>query len=451
MSAVRLVEVIRDLRGRLAPADADAVTDAALLDRFLARRDEDAFAALVRRHGPMVFGVCRRVLRDPHDAEDAFQATFLVLVRKGPAVRSLRSVGNWLYGVARRTALEARRAAARRRAKEAGAMARSATEGDARDEVCAVLDEELARLPEKLRAPVVLCELEGKTRKEAARSLGWPEGTVASRLASARRVLAARLTRRGIAVPVGAVAASAAGEASSAGVPAGLVRLTVRVAVGRAVASSGVAALVKGVVMTMLVKKLKACVGGLLVAVALGAGGVAFTGAGAPSARAADGQKPRSEVETLRHEIELLRTNLNVLLEKVHAQETELQALKGQARVAAPGRDGVNAVTFSPDRTFLFEVKPDGAAVHGGAVPPRPGTIIKKSPTDAEATFGYKLTGPASVFVTSHPIQMAEEQLKVLREAPDEKAREEAVKKLQHVLEMMKAHPRILGDVHKAP
>src|SRR5262249_58126841 len=117
--------------------------------------------------------------------------TFLVLVRKGSAVRSLRSVGNWLYGVARRTALEARRAAARRRAKEAGAMARSATEGDLRDELCAVLDEELARLPEELRPPVGLCDLEGKTRKEAARLLGWPEGTVASRLAAAPRLLAA--------------------------------------------------------------------------------------------------------------------------------------------------------------------------------------------------------------------------------------------------------------------
>src|SRR5262245_38390161 len=149
MATARLHEVIGKLRGRLARDECAAAPDASLLGRFLTCRDEESFAELVRRHGAMVYGVCRRLLRNPHDAEDAFQATFLVLVRKGAAVRHQHSIGSWLYGVARRTALEARRAAARRRVKEAGAMPGSATEADARDDLREVLDQEIERLPEK--------------------------------------------------------------------------------------------------------------------------------------------------------------------------------------------------------------------------------------------------------------------------------------------------------------
>ncbi len=138
------------------------VTDGQLLGRFLARRDEAAFEALLRRHGPMVLGVCRRVLGNSHDADDAFQATFLVLVRKAATVRPASAVGNWLYGVAYRTALEARSAAARRRRKEreVADMARGRPADDDRGELRRLLDQELSRLPDKYRTPIILCDLE---------------------------------------------------------------------------------------------------------------------------------------------------------------------------------------------------------------------------------------------------------------------------------------------------
>src|SRR5262249_54392705 len=181
--------------------------DGQLLERFVACRDEPAFEALVHRHGPMVLGVCQRLLGNHHDAEDAFQATFMVLAKKAATVRPRGMVGHWLYGVACRTALEARVAAARRRARGKGyAMTRTPATPIEWDDLRPVLDEELQRLPEKYRAAVVLCELEGKSRKEAARLLGIPEGTLSSRLATARRRLARRLARRGLDLSAAALA-----------------------------------------------------------------------------------------------------------------------------------------------------------------------------------------------------------------------------------------------------
>ena len=187
--------------------EAQVQTDSELLDRYIQQKDEAAFAALVRRLGPIVLGVCRRVLHNEHDAEDAFQATFLILARKAASVRPRNRVGNWLYGVAYRTAQEARRSAARRRAREAKAMARTEVAEQDHDDLRLVLDEELARLPDHYREVVVLCELQCQPHKEVARQLGCPEGTVASRLARARALLAARLRRRGLACLGGGVAA----------------------------------------------------------------------------------------------------------------------------------------------------------------------------------------------------------------------------------------------------
>lgn len=175
----------------------DALTDGELLRRFAQRHEEAAFSALLRRHGPMVLSVCRRVLRRTHDAEDAFQATFLVMVEKAQELRRPELLSNWLYGVAYRTALHARRRAARRseREREAAAMcsdAASDREIESR-ELRRVLDEELHRLPQKYRAPLVLCYLEGKTNEEAARLLGWPSGSMSYRLARGRELLRGRL------------------------------------------------------------------------------------------------------------------------------------------------------------------------------------------------------------------------------------------------------------------
>src|SRR5262249_4662720 len=153
------------------PPDGGTLTDGELLGCYIERRDGAAFAALVRRHGPMVLAVCRRVLGNRHDAEDAFQAVFLVLVRRAASVVPRQGVGNWLYGVAYRTALEGRTRTARRRSREreGGDMSdRAAVRAEPLDELCAALDEELHRLPEKYRSALVLCELEGKTVKEAA-------------------------------------------------------------------------------------------------------------------------------------------------------------------------------------------------------------------------------------------------------------------------------------------
>src|SRR5262249_54173146 len=170
------------------------------LEQFVARRDEAAFAALLRRHGPMVWGVCRRLLLHPQDAEDAFQVTFLILARKAAAIGQRKLLANWLFGVARRSALKMR-ALRTRRARRAQLCAdppdhpmKLETPGD---DFRAVLDEELARLPAKYRLPLLLCGLEGMTHAEAARHLHWPIGTVAGRLSRGRELLRSRLVRRG--------------------------------------------------------------------------------------------------------------------------------------------------------------------------------------------------------------------------------------------------------------
>jgi RNA polymerase sigma factor (sigma-70 family) len=269
--------------------------DEQLLERFLARRDEsaeDAFAELVRRHGPMVLAVCRRVLRDAHEAEDAFQATFLVLSRKAASVMRREKVASWLYGVAVRTAGQARDRAARRRARErrVSAPIRVYPPDDGPpDELRDILDEELARLPDRHRGPVVLCELEGLSRPEAARRLGIPEGTLSSRLARAKARLRDRLASRGVALPVAAIAAVLAREARAVTVPLSLLESTVGAAAGvaagpiaAAAISAPVAALSQGVIETMLVAKLKGIVLAVGTMTAFVSGAVVLAQSGQP-------------------------------------------------------------------------------------------------------------------------------------------------------------------------
>ncbi len=223
------MSILHYLRRLALAAPGSDLKDGELLEAFVTRRDAACFEALVRRHGPMVLGVCRRVLRDPHDAEDAFQAVFLVLVRKAVTVPR-HAVGNWLYGVAYRTALNARRAAARRRVNERPEddMPHPTTEpADDWSELRPLLDAELSRLPAKYRSAVVLCDIEGLTRAEAAHQLGVPAGTVSGRLTTARRLLAARLARRGLTLSAAALAVLLPREASAA-VSAGLRAATVR-------------------------------------------------------------------------------------------------------------------------------------------------------------------------------------------------------------------------------
>ena len=217
--------VLRFVRGLVRAADGDGKSDSQLLQEFVTRRDEAAFAGLLRRYGPLVLGVCRQVVRDLHAAEDAFQATFLVLACKAASIRRGASLGPWLYRVAVNIARTAKAQAAQRRLHErqAAAMApANPAEASSLRDWQPVLHEEVGRLPEKYRIPVVLCYLEGRTHAEAARRLGWPVGTVKGRLARARDLLGTRLTRRGLALPAGGVAALlAASSADSAAVSAG--------------------------------------------------------------------------------------------------------------------------------------------------------------------------------------------------------------------------------------
>ncbi|HLJ95155.1 MAG TPA: RNA polymerase sigma factor [Gemmataceae bacterium] len=288
--------IIHQLRKAVLVHDGAGLTDGQLLTLFIDRRDEGAFEALVKRHGPMVLGVCRRLLRNPHDAEDAFQATFLVLVRKAASVVPRDMVANWLYGVARTTALRANAMAAkkRRREKQVRTMPEpEATPPDCWQDVRPVLDQELSRLPDKYRVAILLCDVEGKSHKEAARRLGWPQGTVSGRLVRGRKMLANRLTRRGLSVPIAALAAGLAQDGASASMSASLVAATIKAAsllaagqaVGVGLISVQAAALTEGVVMTMLVNKLKAVTLALTLATLVGGAGLLYrTQAAEPAA-----------------------------------------------------------------------------------------------------------------------------------------------------------------------
>jgi RNA polymerase sigma factor (sigma-70 family) len=257
------------------------LTDDDLLRDYLSGRDEAALAALVCRHAPMVWGVCRRVLNNGHDAEDAFQATFLVFVRKAASIAAPELLANWLYGVAHQTAIKARANVAKRKTRERqGDMPEPAVpEQDLWMDLRPLLDEELSRLPDIYRAVIVLSDLEGKTRNEAARQLGLPEGTVASRLARARTMLAKRLSARGVTLPGGALAALLAHEVASAGVPSLVVSNAIKAAgvVGAGHAAAGlvsgqVAALTDEVLRAMGSNKFKLFVAVVLVLCTMGTG-----------------------------------------------------------------------------------------------------------------------------------------------------------------------------------
>jgi RNA polymerase sigma factor (sigma-70 family) len=227
MSTARPAAIVRQLEQSVLPGEPTG--DRELLDRFARLRDQSAFALIVRRHGPVVLSVCRRVTAHPQDAEDAFQAVFLVLAKKAAALRNPELLGNWLYGVAVRVAGKARRSAARRRAREVQVSAMpdpSTTPPETTSDLGPVLHEELAGLPGYYREPIVLCDLRGASRADAARALGIPEGTLSSRLASGRKKLADRLTRRGVALSAAAVPAALAGGPVSAAVPDTLVAKT---------------------------------------------------------------------------------------------------------------------------------------------------------------------------------------------------------------------------------
>ncbi len=344
-------DALRDYFRGLAVRDLAGLTDARLLAGYVEGGDAAAFEALVRRHGPMVYGVCRRVLATHQDAEDAFQATFLVLARKAAAVTPREFLPNWLHGVAHTTALQARRAAARRRAHEQRYARRPAPDAAELpgDDLRPLLDRELGRLPERYRVAVVLCDLEGKSRTEAARQLGWPEGTVAGTLARARTLLAARLTRRGVTL-VGVPLATL--------LPPDAVVAAAVTACLTGPAAGPVAALTHGVLHVMLLTKLKAAFAAVAaVAVACYGASLALpaaasaSGQEAPAAKPVDTPKP---VPAVRH------------------------AVAGRVVRASDGTAVAGA-----DVHLLFDET---------TVTPRPTTRVK---SDADGKFGFAGVAPA--------------------------------------------------------
>jgi RNA polymerase sigma factor (sigma-70 family) len=281
---------VGQLLRRAAPTTEEQ-TDAQLLKRFASHHDQGAFAVLVKRHGPMVLAVCRRVLRDSHDADDAFQATFMVLVRKAGSLTRPELVGNWLYGVAYRVAVKARCNAARRseyeRRSPVIAPVDPMLEVTGR-ELRSVVDAEMSHLPEKYRAPLILCYLEGKTNEEAAQVLGWPTGSMSGRLARGRELLRKRLLRKGLTLSAGIFAMLLSKSSAAAAVPDILCDCTIRgaeffahAAPGAAAVSPSVAALAEEVLealrLSALRKKLSVWIALLIVAlIGLSAIGVAY-------------------------------------------------------------------------------------------------------------------------------------------------------------------------------
>ncbi len=283
------------------------LSDAQLLGRFAEARDRDAtsesaFQELIRRHGSMVLGVCHQILRHPHDADDAFQATFLVLVRKARSIRVVDSLAPWLYGVAYRTAHRARIIAARYRPAGVEPM-EEPMEPSSSDvyqlDIRPLLHEELNRLPGKYRDPIVLCHLEGKTHEEAARLLSWPVGTVSGRLSRGRQILKSRLERRGVTVSPAMLAANwLAGTPATVTLP--LIESTLNAAfrLGAVTAvSTSVLSLTQGVLRTMLLNKLKMTAVVVLVTGGItgGIGAWAYRASGSASLPAQDSQPPPSK------------------------------------------------------------------------------------------------------------------------------------------------------------
>jgi RNA polymerase sigma factor (sigma-70 family) len=324
MATAQLRHALWHIRKMLDARTADDQTDDQLLERFAARQEAAAFEALVRRHGPLVLSVCRRVLRDLHEAEDTFQATFLVLACKARSIRKRQSVGSWLYGVAYRLATQERHRAARRRQREhqhdphsetdlGGFLEQCPMRADpvaetSRRELCAALDDELSQLPEKYRTPLVLCYLQGRSNSAAAQQLGWATGTLKSRLMRGRELLRDRLTQRGVLLSGGAMTLALTNSAATGSVPSALTASTTQAALlfaaGQATAagavSAKVVALASEMMKTTMISKLKLAIVLLLTIGVFGLGSsVLYGGRSAPGAEQpqpkADKPKPKAE------------------------------------------------------------------------------------------------------------------------------------------------------------
>ena len=427
MVRTHLNGVLAHLRQAAGVSDAGAPADAELLERFVAQRDHAAFELLVWRHGAMVLQACRRLLARPEDAEDAFQATFLALVRRAKSIKRGQVVAGWLHTVACRVALRVRSAAARRLEREQHAIAgKNGHERTLLDnhfdpiawaEVRTLIDEELSRLSAKLRDPFVLCCLEGLTNEEAARQLGCPKGTVLSRLSRARERLRVRLLRRGVGIPAAGLVAALSQEAAAALAPAPLVVSTVKaatlLAAGQAttsVVSAPVAALTEGVIRAMFLTKLKMVVATVVVVggVVAGSGGLIYHSTATaqivqqqPAAKA----PVASDVETIRR-AEIQTDEAKVRLAVAEAQ---VKSFEARFRDLQTGLDAAKAELAAARAHFEAAVqdpKRPGIGVQPPAEPqpkkpaPQPQNPLAKQPPQnqpAAANQAATLPGGASL------------------------------------------------------
>jgi RNA polymerase sigma factor (sigma-70 family) len=306
MASGQISAVVRFIQKLTGTRRTDLLADGSLLDRFVTHQDESAFATLMHRHGPLVVSVCRSILSNESDVEDAFQATFLVLVRKAGSISKRESLASWLYGVAYRIAVRAKSRAGRTTLGEAECMDEATLDPSAqaaRQEIKGLLHQEVHRLPDKYRLPVLLCYLEGLTRDAAARQLGWKEGVMRGRLERARDLLRARLRRRGITLSAVGLTGLFVQEAAAATVPAKLIEATARVALSVAagktlacgILSTNVITLADGVLKAMLLTKLKiACVAILLVGSLSVGVGMVYYHAPAMGSEAVPAAKPQA-------------------------------------------------------------------------------------------------------------------------------------------------------------
>jgi RNA polymerase sigma factor (sigma-70 family) len=403
MAAGSLARVSPRLRG-IALVSQGTASDADLLERFVSYCDEIAFELLVRRHGPMVFAVCRRVLRHTQDAEDAFQATFLVLAHKAASVSPRNKLAGFLYGVAYKTALKARQRASRRLEVEKHAPARNPEEMNPDtnwNEVEPLLDQELSGLPEHYRLPIVLCDLEGRPRLEVAGTLGCSEGTLSSRLTRGRRMLAARLKRRGVHLSATALAVLLAERSAVLAEP--LIFATVPVALSAVAASTtrgaaecavspSVASLATGVMKSMFLKKLKIVALVAFAAIAL-TGLVAYRSSAAPVPQPTPGADDKAVIDSLsdvegkllmnRKVIKDMKCDINQLDQIMDLLE-EAEKKAGQKTTEAMGQIKFNVGGAPPNPEAIQKMIKDAQEAGEKEFQKAVGSVVKDILTPAQ-------------------------------------------------------------------
>jgi RNA polymerase sigma factor (sigma-70 family) len=350
-----VIRYLRRLAG--APPGGDP-SEEELLRRFALEHDEAAFTTIVEKHGPMVFGVCRRVLRNRQDAEDAFQATFLVVARKAGSLARPGLLAAWLYGVAYRTALRARATAVQRQLHEKQIMAIQAAksiQASGTEDLQEMVDEEVKRLPVKYRSPIILCYMCGKTNEEAARELGCASGTIFSRLSRAREMLRSRLTRKGITLSAAGIGTALTETAAKAAVPPLLIRGTVQsaliLAAGKGLAggaiSTSVFTLTKGVQQAMFMNTLKIVLAlGLTATVVLGAGvGLLALSHNPTKDEKAPGKQATASKENTDNNTKQIEEN-----KKIHDAQVNMTRLMTERVEAAKGEVDVRMQQFEQGR-----------------------------------------------------------------------------------------------------